>query len=72
LKKNFNSEGGSSGTRDAEEKLYFAYSATLRVFGNIPDLDGISAHLGLQPTYTRRKHDKPRPASSEFGPAWIG
>ena len=67
LKEPLIAKAGSSGTEDAEEKLYFAYSASLRVFGSIPDLDGISTHLGLQPTYTHRKHDKPRPASREFG-----
>jgi hypothetical protein len=50
-----------------DERLSFAYSATLRIFGDIPDLEDISVHLGLEPTYTHRKHDKPRPASKEFG-----
>jgi hypothetical protein len=47
--------------------LSFAYSATLRIFGDIPDLEDISARLGLRPTYTHRKDDKPRPASEDFG-----
>jgi Domain of unknown function (DUF4279) len=50
-----------------DDRLSFAYSATLRIFGDIPDLEDISAHLGLEATYTHQKHDKPRPASKEFG-----
>jgi len=57
--------GSPAGGRD--DRLSFAFSATLRIFGDIPDLEDISAHLGLQATYTHRKHDKPRPASKEFG-----
>lgn len=45
--------------------MYFAYSATLRIFGNIPDLGDISTHLGLQPTQAHLQHDK-RQGSIEF------
>lgn len=34
---------------------YFAYSATLRVFGSIPDFNAISAALHLEPTHIHRK-----------------
>jgi Domain of unknown function (DUF4279) len=43
---------------ESNEKYFFAYSATLRVFGAIPDLDAISTALGLQPTHLHRKGDR--------------
>ena len=51
---------------EPDEKTYFAYSATLRIFGDIPSPEDISAHLGLQPTKTHRKGDKPDPRHSGF------
>jgi hypothetical protein len=33
---------------------YFNYSASIRIFGEIADLDAISARLGLQPTRVHR------------------
>jgi hypothetical protein len=44
---------------EPDEKTYFAYSATLRIFGDIPNLEEITTRLGLQPTNTHRKGDKP-------------
>ena len=41
-----------------EEPIYFNHSAPLRIFGDIADLDGISASLGLSPTHTHRAGDK--------------
>jgi hypothetical protein len=48
------------------EKTYFAYSASLRIFGDIPNLEEISSHLGFQPTNTHRKGDTPGPQAPEF------
>jgi hypothetical protein len=42
------------------ENYYFAYSASLRVFGSIPDFHAISAALHLQPTHTHRKGERGR------------
>jgi hypothetical protein len=67
LKETSRIDNGLPVGEESEEKPRFAYSAALRIFGDIPDLEDISAHLGLQPTYTHRKHDKPRPTSKEFG-----
>jgi len=47
-------------TEPEDEKGFFAYSASLRVFGAIPDLDAISAALDLRPTRTHRKGDRGR------------
>jgi hypothetical protein len=47
-----------------EESYYFAYSATLRIFGDLPNLDEISTALRLQPTHTHRMGDRKRDSSS--------
>jgi hypothetical protein len=43
---------------EADEDTYFAYSASLRIFGNIPDLGEITAHLGITPTNTHRRGER--------------
>ncbi len=40
---------------------YFNYSATIRIFGDIPDLDDISSTLGLQPTHVHRRGERSGP-----------
>jgi len=47
---------GASG-EGQEEDIYFAYSATLRIFGAISDFDEITERLGVAPSATRRKGD---------------
>jgi hypothetical protein len=42
------------------ETYYFAYSASLRIFGDIPNLNDISLALGLQPTHTHKKGETGR------------
>ena len=42
-------------TEHQEDKLYFEYSATLRIFGEIVDLELISKKLEIQPTKTITK-----------------
>lgn len=49
---------GGSGGEGQEEAIYFAYSATLRIFGSIPDLDEITQRLGVVPSDTDRKGDR--------------
>jgi hypothetical protein len=48
---------GSSG-EGQDKAIYFAYSATLRIFGNIPDLDEITQRLGVTPSDTHRRGDR--------------
>jgi hypothetical protein len=52
--------------REPDEANYFAYSATLRIFGNIPHLDDITLRLGTAPTTAHRRGDRPKPDS----PPW--
>jgi hypothetical protein len=58
----------SSPLRDSlasnEEGYYFAYSATLRIFGDLLNLDEISTALRLQPTHTNRKGNNNEDSSS--------
>jgi hypothetical protein len=49
--------------KEQAEGIWFAYSACLRIFGEIPDLDEITRHLGVLPTEAHRKGDR-RVASS--------
>jgi hypothetical protein len=44
------------------EEPYFCFSATLRIFGEIGDLDAISRTLGLQPKHTHRKGERKSPS----------
>lgn len=38
-----------------EEPPYFAYSASLRICGAIPDIEAITRQLGLHPTHVHRR-----------------
>jgi hypothetical protein len=51
---------------EPDEETYFSYSATLRIFGDIPDLEQISESLGLQPTHSHHKGDRPGPKSPPY------
>jgi hypothetical protein len=50
--------------QESDEETYFAYSATLRIFGAIPDLDVITKTLGLVPTQALKKGQLVRPRSA--------
>jgi hypothetical protein len=54
-------EGG-----EPEEETYFAFSATLRISGDIPDLEEVSRWLGLKPTHIHRKGE----SRGEGRPPW--
>jgi hypothetical protein len=55
MEKPFRTLRGFLAGTEPEEEPYFAYSATLRIFGELPNLGDISATLGFQPTGTHRK-----------------
>jgi hypothetical protein len=48
---------------EPDEENYFAYSATLRIFGAIDNLDEITAHLGFEPTSSHRRGERREPQS---------
>lgn len=58
MEKPFRTLRGFLAGNEPDEDTYFAYSATLRIFGDIPNMDEISATLGLQPTDSHRKGEK--------------
>lgn len=45
---------------------HFCFSATLRIWGDIPDLDDFSRRLGLEPTHAHRKGERRGPRSPEY------
>jgi hypothetical protein len=46
-----------------EPEYFFRFSATLRIFGDIEDLEAITAELGFAPTHAQRRGEKPQPTS---------
>jgi hypothetical protein len=48
------------------EELYFSYSSTLRIFGNIDNINEISDILELKPTYFHRKGEKRTKISTPY------
>ncbi len=48
---------------EEEPESWFKSSATLRIFGDIGDLDAITAELGVRPTHSHRRGEKRRPTS---------
>ena len=51
---------------EPDENTRFAFSATLRIFGDLPQMDEISQRLGLQPTHFHRKGE----SRGEGRPSW--
>jgi hypothetical protein len=66
MEKSFRTLRGFLAGKEREEDTYFAYSASLRIFGDIPDMDEISARLGLQPKDSHRKGEKRGPRSAPY------
>jgi len=58
--------GVISGT-ESDEPDYFAYGATLRIFGDALDFDQISRTLGVNATRSHRKGDRKRDGALGFG-----
>lgn len=61
--KSFNTLRGFIRGEEPDEPIYFAYSASLRIFGDGLPLEDITRELGIQPTSTRRKGDRPKSTS---------
>ena len=53
--------------KEPGEEIYFAYSATFRIFGEIPNFEEISSHLSLQPTKVHLKATIQAPEVRGFG-----
>jgi hypothetical protein len=58
MEKPFRTLRGFLAGKEREQGTYFAYSATLRIYGNLLRMEEISAALGLQPTDSHRKGER--------------
>jgi hypothetical protein len=58
MEKSFRTLRGFLAGTKREEDTFFAYSATLRIAGEISNVDEISATLGLSPTHSHQKGEK--------------
>ena len=58
MEKSFRTLRGFLAGTEREDDTYFAYSTSLRIAGEISDMDEISATLGLSPTHSHRKGEK--------------
>jgi len=54
----FRTPRDTSSGDERDEKLYFACSASLRIFGNILNLDEITQRLGVVPSDAHRQGDR--------------
>ena len=66
MEKRFRTLRGFLAGRERDEDTYFAYSATVRIFGDITNMDEISTELGLQPTDSHRKGGRLGPRSAGY------
>ena len=57
---------GFRGGEKPDEEIYFAFRASLRLFGAIPDLDEITKRLGVAPTSAHRRGDRRVPNSLPY------
>jgi len=64
--KSFRTLRGSLSGEEPHEANYFAYSASLRISGSIPDLDEITRRLGVTPTSAHRRGDRRKPNSQPY------
>jgi hypothetical protein len=71
MEKQFRTLQGFLKGSEREEETYFSYSATLRIFGDIADIEQISNALGLTPTDSHRKGERrKKPASPHRHDMW--
>jgi hypothetical protein len=52
--------------KEPDEVNFFAYSASLRIFGSIPDLEEITQRLGVAPTSAHRRGERRGPKSPPY------
>ena len=51
---------------EPDEETYFAYSARLRIFGDIPDIREITERLGIEPNYIHARGERKGTRSPPF------
>jgi len=57
---------GALSGEEPDEPIYFAYSAALRIFGTIPDIDELTRRLGVEPTSSHRCGERRKPNSEPY------
>jgi len=57
---------GALADHEPDEGPYFAYSASLRIFGNQLDLDEITQQIQLTPTHHHRKGERRTPHATAY------
>lgn len=57
--------------KENDEEIYFAYSASLRIFGNDLNLDAVTKELGVEPAISYKKGDTNGRKSAYAHDAWI-
>lgn len=60
------SSSADSEVEERGEETYFNFSATLRIFGNIPSIDELSQTLGVSPTHSHRRRENRDPLSLPY------
>ncbi len=66
MEKSFRTLRGFLAEKEREEDTYFDYSVTLRISGNIPDMNKISTRLGLHPKHSHLKGEKRSPRAAPY------
>jgi Domain of unknown function (DUF4279) len=56
----------STESESDEQSYYFHYSATLRIYGQISDLDELTSTLRVSPTNSHKRGDRQGPRSPAF------
>jgi hypothetical protein len=66
MEKSFRTLRGFLAGMERDEDTYFAYQATLRIFGDITNMNEISTRLGLRPTESHRKGERRHRSSAGY------
>jgi hypothetical protein len=65
-KQSFRTLRGFINGNEPDDEIYFSYSATLRIFGKIPDLEMLTSEMGFPPTDFHRIGEKKGDKSPGF------
>ena len=57
---------GAPEIEEPGEETFFRYSASLRIFGNIPSIDELTRRLGVSPTHAHRRGEERGPHSRPY------
>jgi len=70
--KSFKTLRGFVNGNEADEEIYVNFSASLRIFGDIKDLDRVTQLLQIEPTTSHQKGERKGPDSAAYQHAmWV-